>query len=111
MRATDRLTVKLYREEVTPHLDLILDGSRSMNLDGTAKASAVAKLSALLATAAANSAMHPGRLALPAKVFNGSPMTRSRPLRGTGWNLTANVRLTSRLIFCHRSSAVLACAC
>ena len=51
---TDRLTVKLYREEVTPHLDLILDGSRSMNLEGTAKAGAVAKLSALLATAAAN---------------------------------------------------------
>jgi uncharacterized protein (DUF58 family) len=51
---TDRLTVKLYREEVIPHLDLILDGSRSMNLEGTAKAIATAKLSALLATAAAN---------------------------------------------------------
>ncbi|MDD5140804.1 MAG: DUF58 domain-containing protein [Verrucomicrobiales bacterium] len=51
---TDRLTVKLYREEVIPHLDLVLDGSRSMNLEGTAKASATAKLSALLATAAAN---------------------------------------------------------
>jgi uncharacterized protein (DUF58 family) len=51
---TDRLTVKLYREEVIPHLDLILDGSRSMSLEGTAKASAAAKLSALLATAAAN---------------------------------------------------------
>lgn len=51
---TDRLTVKLYREEVIPHLDLILDGSRSMNLAGTAKAGAAAKLSALLATAAAN---------------------------------------------------------
>src|SRR5882757_3369250 len=51
---TDRLTVKLYREEVIPHLDLILDGSRSMNLEGTAKAIATGKLSALLATAAAN---------------------------------------------------------
>ena len=51
---TDRLTVKLFREEVTPHLDLILDGSRSMNLEGTAKAGAVAQLAALLATAAAN---------------------------------------------------------
>jgi len=51
---TDRLTVKLYREEVIPHLDLILDGSRSMNLEGTAKSVATAKLSALLATAAAN---------------------------------------------------------
>ena len=51
---SDRLTVKLFREEVTPHLDLILDGSRSMNLEDTAKASAVAQLAALLATAAAN---------------------------------------------------------
>src|SRR5690242_18572730 len=51
---TDRLTVKLFREEVTPHLDLILDGSRSMNLEKTAKGTAVASLAALLATAAAN---------------------------------------------------------
>lgn len=51
---TDRLTVKLFREEVTPHLDLILDGSRSMNLEDTAKATAVAQLAALLATAAGN---------------------------------------------------------
>src|ERR1039458_2226757 len=51
---TDRLTVKLFREEVTPHLDLILDGSRSMNLADTAKAIAVAQLAALLVTSAAN---------------------------------------------------------
>ncbi len=51
---TDRLTVKLFREEVTPHLDLILDGSRSMNLEGTIKSTAVAQLAALLATSAAN---------------------------------------------------------
>ena len=51
---SDRLTVKLFREEVTPHLDLILDGSRSMNLEDTAKSGAVAQLAALLATAAAN---------------------------------------------------------
>jgi uncharacterized protein (DUF58 family) len=51
---SDRLTIKLFREEVTPHLDLILDGSRSMNLVDTVKASAVAQLAALLATAAAN---------------------------------------------------------
>lgn len=51
---SDRLTVKLFREEVTPHLDLILDGSRSMSLESTPKAGAVAALAALLATAAAN---------------------------------------------------------
>jgi len=51
---TDRLTIKLYREEVTPHLDLILDASRSMNLPETAKPGGLARLAALLATAAAN---------------------------------------------------------
>ena len=51
---SDRLAVKLFREEVIPHLDLILDGSSSMNLEDTAKGRAVAQLSALLATAAAN---------------------------------------------------------
>jgi uncharacterized protein (DUF58 family) len=51
---SDRLTIKLYREEVTPHLDLIIDGSRSMNLELSAKGAAVAQLSALLAVSAAN---------------------------------------------------------
>jgi uncharacterized protein (DUF58 family) len=51
---SDRLVVKLFREEVTPHLDLILDGSASMNLPDTAKPAALAQLAALLATAAAN---------------------------------------------------------
>src|SRR5579864_8999234 len=51
---SDRLTIKLFREEVTPHLDLVLDGSRSMSLGDSAKAFACAKLAALLATAAAN---------------------------------------------------------
>ncbi|HKI69058.1 MAG TPA: DUF58 domain-containing protein [Verrucomicrobiae bacterium] len=51
---SDRLTVKLFREEVTPHLDLILDGSRSMNLENTAKGRATARLAGLLATTAAN---------------------------------------------------------
>jgi uncharacterized protein (DUF58 family) len=51
---SDRLNIKLFREEVTPHLDLIVDGSRSMSLEDSPKASAVAKLTALLATSAAN---------------------------------------------------------
>jgi uncharacterized protein (DUF58 family) len=51
---TDRLTVKLFREEVTPHLDLIMDGTRSMQLEDTAKGRAAAALAALLAGAAAN---------------------------------------------------------
>jgi uncharacterized protein (DUF58 family) len=51
---TDRLTIKMFREEVIPHLDLVLDGSRSMNLEHTPKAAAALRVSALLATAAAN---------------------------------------------------------
>ncbi|MFN7971940.1 MAG: DUF58 domain-containing protein [Acidobacteriota bacterium] len=47
----DRLVVKLFREEVTPWLDLVIDGSRSMALPGTAKAEAAIALSALLAEA------------------------------------------------------------
>jgi uncharacterized protein (DUF58 family) len=51
---SDRLAVKLYREEVTPHLDIVLDGSRSMELGDTAKVHALLGLAALLATAAEN---------------------------------------------------------
>ncbi|MHB1421733.1 MAG: DUF58 domain-containing protein [Gemmataceae bacterium] len=51
---SDQLTVKLYREEITPHLDLVLDISRSMALEGTAKERATVALAALLSTAAAN---------------------------------------------------------
>jgi len=51
---TDRLHVKQYREEVNPHVDLLIDGSRSMALAGTAKADATLALSAALVTAAAN---------------------------------------------------------
>lgn len=51
---SDRLTVKLYREEISPHLDVVLDGSRSMALEGAAKARAAIGLSAALAVAAEN---------------------------------------------------------
>ena len=51
---TDRLTVRLYRQEVNPHVDVLVDGSRSMALEGTAKAEATIGLAALLATAAEN---------------------------------------------------------
>jgi uncharacterized protein (DUF58 family) len=51
---TDLLTVKLYREEITPHLDIVLDVSRSMALEGSAKPRAALMLTALLTTAASN---------------------------------------------------------
>lgn len=51
---SDQLSVKLYREEITPHLDLVLDISRSMALEGTIKERATLALAACLTTAAAN---------------------------------------------------------
>jgi uncharacterized protein (DUF58 family) len=51
---TDQLTVKLFREEVQPHLDLILDTSASMALADSPKAKALHQLAALFTTAAAN---------------------------------------------------------
>jgi uncharacterized protein (DUF58 family) len=51
---TDKLTIKLYQEEVSPHLDLLIDGSRSMALEGTAKLEATLGLAAVFAAAAAN---------------------------------------------------------
>ena len=51
---TDQLTVKLFREEVQPHLDLILDTSGSMALTESPKADALHQLAAIFATAAGN---------------------------------------------------------
>ena len=51
---SDKLTVKLYREEVNPHLDILIDGSRSMALPDTEKAHATLGLAGALAGAAAN---------------------------------------------------------
>lgn len=51
---TEKLSVKLFREEVSPHLDIVIDASRSMALPETAKGDATAALAALLATAAGN---------------------------------------------------------
>lgn len=49
---SDQLTVKLYREEVMPRLDLVVDASRSMDLEGTAKGAATVALAAFFAAAA-----------------------------------------------------------
>ena len=51
---SDRLTVKLFREEVNPHADILIDGSRSMDLAGTAKSAATLALAAAFAVAAGN---------------------------------------------------------
>ena len=52
---SDRLALKLFREEVNPHVDLLLDVSRSMSLDGTKKAEATHSLVGYFASAAAES--------------------------------------------------------
>lgn len=49
---TDHLTIRLHHEEVSPHLDLLIDTSRSMDLGQTAKAEALLQTAALLAVAA-----------------------------------------------------------
>jgi len=52
---SDKLIVKRFHEEVTPHLDLIVDGSASMDLPETRKAEAAVYLSAFFASVARGS--------------------------------------------------------
>ncbi len=52
---SDKLTVKLFREETTPHVDIFLDGSRSMGVKGTEKAAGLWAIFSLLKTTAINS--------------------------------------------------------
>jgi uncharacterized protein (DUF58 family) len=51
---SDKVTVKLFREEVTPHLDLIIDASSSMQAGSPAKPRALWGLAALLKVSAQN---------------------------------------------------------
>src|SRR5437016_8370065 len=51
---SDQLSVKLFREEVSPHLDVLIDGSKSMALAGSAKPRATLALAGFFAAAAAN---------------------------------------------------------
>lgn len=51
---SDQLSVKLFREEAAPHLDILLDGSRSMMLMGSSKARATLALAGFFTAAATN---------------------------------------------------------
>jgi uncharacterized protein (DUF58 family) len=53
---SDQLTIKLFREEVTPHADVLIDTSRSMALSDTRKPDATLALAAFFAAAAENAA-------------------------------------------------------
>lgn len=50
---SDQLTIKLFREEVSPVLDVILDASRSMDLEGSEKGGAAVALASFFVSAAA----------------------------------------------------------
>jgi uncharacterized protein (DUF58 family) len=52
---TDRLILKLYREEINPHVDLVLDASASMALPESDKPRGALAMMGLFAAAAANS--------------------------------------------------------
>lgn len=52
---SDKVTVKLFREEVTPHLDIFIDGSGSMALSGSQKEAAALSMATMLRQAAINS--------------------------------------------------------
>lgn len=54
---SDRLVIKLNREEVTPHLDLLLDTSGSMALADSDKPAALLGMAAVLAAASDNARM------------------------------------------------------
>ena len=51
---SDKLTIKMYREEVNPHLDILIDCSDSMILPDTEKARSLLGLSGAMASAATN---------------------------------------------------------
>ncbi len=53
---SDRLTVKQFHEEISPFVEILVDGSRSMALAGTRKAEATLAIAAMLAAAAVNAA-------------------------------------------------------
>ncbi len=51
---SDQLSIKLFREEVTPHADVLIDTSLSMSLENSQKARATLALAAFFAAAADN---------------------------------------------------------
>jgi uncharacterized protein (DUF58 family) len=88
---TDQLNVKLFREEVSPHLELLIDGSKSMALAGTAKARATLALAGFFTAAAANSSFsHNGWLLTGETVPLGDRWRRPAGWEGIGFELGAS---------------------
>ncbi len=87
---SDTLTTKLYCEEVVPHVDIIIDGSASMNLNDTGKGHATLGMAALIAQAARNCGLtHSAWLAgnICEKITNSS----EEPVLWDGIDLTSKI--------------------
>jgi uncharacterized protein (DUF58 family) len=68
---SDHLMVRLYREEISPRTDILLDASRSMRTGGAAKSRVARQLTALFALLS-------GKLGGRPAIW---PLTDERPLR------------------------------
>ncbi len=81
---SDKLIVKVFRQEVSPHFDLVLDTSRSMALAGTKKEQAALGITAALACAAENSGY---RRRIYSTGENGCQPIEGGEHRPQAWNL------------------------
>lgn len=73
---TDSLMVRLYREEISPRTEILLDASRSMNLGGAAKRLVACQLTALFALLSGHLGGRPNTVVVD----------ESRPLRSLDLN-------------------------
>lgn len=51
---SDKLTIKLFKEEISPHIEILLDGSSSMNSDKQVKYRALISMATIMKVAASN---------------------------------------------------------
>jgi uncharacterized protein (DUF58 family) len=79
---TELLTVKLYKEEIAPEVDLLIDGSSSMKLSNSSKYSALLSLCATLITASNNSGFKINPWIIKERAYRLEPMQQS--LEGLG---------------------------
>ncbi len=78
---SDKLVLKLFREEVDPHVDILIDCSRSIALEGSKKERAVLGLSALTGIAALNA----GCACFPWMAANGCLRVENGSDRPSAW--------------------------
>jgi uncharacterized protein (DUF58 family) len=93
---SDRLVVKLHREEISPHLDLLIDTSRSMDLAGSTKGPATLGLAAALASASDQARMT-RRVYTAARRLDPLPDGAGDPLAWPAFDFTDQASLTDAL--------------